>query len=75
MKDQTKRDILILCDAASRMRTAANMLWWAHNPDEDVGAPGDPPTVEEAQFAHSEAFNALSRAEYYARRAIERDGD
>lgn len=48
MKEQTRRDILALCDAAARMRDAA----------------------DEASEKHSEAFSALQRAEYYARKAV-----
>ena len=72
MQKQTRLDVLALCDAAKRMRDAANNLWWAHNPD-DHGGDGEPPTLSDAQEAHSDAFQSLQRAEYYARRALDRE--
>jgi hypothetical protein len=54
--------------AARQMRWAANQLWWAHNPLEVPDRPrGDgPPSVEDAQEAHSAAFARLQKAEYRA---------
>lgn len=68
MKEQTRMYIIALCDAAERMRDAANNLWWAHNPRAII--PGTPPSIDAAQAAHSAAFAALARAEYYVRKEL-----
>lgn len=63
---RTEHALRELIDAARGMREAANTLWWAHNPMDGSDDPGGPPSVEEAQEAHSRAFARLQRAEYYA---------
>ena len=71
MKEQTRLDALALCNAAERMREAANLLWWARNPED--GGDGEPPSLKEAQEAHADAFITLLRAKYHMRRSLERE--
>lgn len=68
-------DIAELIRCAANMREAANNLWWAHNPDRLHGEDDskEPPTLEDAQEAHADAFRALQRAEWYAQRVLDRD--
>lgn len=71
MKEQTKIDVLHLCDAAKLMLRAANNLWLAHNPDEaSDGLFPTPMPLEEAEAQHADAWTALDRAEYYARKSV-----
>lgn len=72
MTNQERMTVEELCKAADRMRDAANDLWLADNPDEVPALGKRPMSPEEAQDLHSEAFQGLRRAVYYARRAIDR---
>lgn len=69
-KKQTVLDLTALCDAADNMMESANVLWRAHNPEED-GFPEAIP-LDDAQERHSNSFNALRRAVYYGRQSIDR---
>jgi hypothetical protein len=75
LTENERRVVLDLINASNRMRAAANDLWWAHNPDEDVVQDRSPPSLDDAQEAHSDAFAALQTAEHYARRLLERSAD
>lgn len=59
--------------AAERMLDACNILWAAHNPD-DVDPPGSALDVEDAQEIHSECFQELQSAVYYARKSAAKCG-
>jgi hypothetical protein len=75
MKEQTRLDVLALCDAAERMRDAANNLWWANNVSEgNTIGEGVAPTIEEAELAHGEAFEKLAKAEFSVRRCLNKEG-
>jgi hypothetical protein len=69
--DSMRRSVTELIKAAKNMRDAANNLWWAHNPEE-LGGEGTPPTEEYAQEEHSNAFDMLQRAEYYAQKELDK---
>lgn len=73
MTEQEQITVLALCDAADRMRAMINARWAADNP-EDAAAIGVlvPAEDDVSDERYSEAWRALERATYYARRAVER---